>query len=159
MVQASRGARAEDGDDLYQEHQHQAGGVHHVILADIEALDDGQRTQAAAADGAGQCRIAQNGGDADSVEGWKFYATSIQLNPCSVTTAYGNMYVSQEYNFAYGPATGTPYVTATCQSNGYAYAHISYSTNQNRVYFRVINPVQTSSLNVVVHFHIMWKNE
>ena len=65
MVQASRGARAEDGDDLYQEHQHQAGGVHHVVLADIEALDDGQGTQAAAADGAGQCRIAQNGGDAD----------------------------------------------------------------------------------------------
>jgi hypothetical protein len=103
--------------------------------------------------------LPANGGNADSVGGWEFYATSIQLNPCSVTTAYGNMYVSQEYNFAYGPATGTPYVTATCQSNGYAYAHISYSTNQNRVYFRVINPVQTSSLNAVVHFHIMWKNE
>ena len=43
---------AEHGDNLYQNHQHDAGRVHHVILAQVEAARDGQGAQTAAARGA-----------------------------------------------------------------------------------------------------------
>ena len=65
MVQATRSPRAEDCNNLYQQNQHQTGGVHNVILADVKALDDGKRTKSAAADSACHSCITENGGDAD----------------------------------------------------------------------------------------------